>query len=79
MPKTCNQLDGIALRNLQADLFEDAIYCSVKHHASLFRRTDEMGHQDGDMVALMDIFAHANDNNGSNQAKQASGNLTPRD
>jgi hypothetical protein len=30
-------------------------------------------------MALMDIFAHTSDNNGFKQAKQASGNLTPRD
>ncbi len=31
------------------------------------------------IVAFMDIFAHTSDNNVSEQAKQASGNLTPRD
>jgi hypothetical protein len=38
-----------------------------------------MIHEDGNMVALMDIFAHTSDKNGFRQAKQASGNLTPRD
>jgi len=31
------------------------------------------------IVAFMNIFAHTSDNNVSKQAKQASGNLTPRD
>src|SRR5713101_3988791 len=52
---------------------------AVKHDTSIFRRTDQMIHQDGNIVALMDIFAHTSDDNGSRQAKQASGNLTPRD
>ena len=64
---------------VQTDLFEHRINTGVEHDAAIFCRTDQMLHQDGDMVALMDIFAHTSDNNGSKQAKQASGNLTPRD
>ena len=36
-----------------------------------------MIHQDGDIVALMDIFAHTSDNNFYKQAKQASASLLP--
>jgi hypothetical protein len=35
--------------------------------------------QDGDIVALMKICAHASNNNCFKQAQQASGKLTPRD
>ena len=71
--------NGVPFGNLQADLFEYGINTGVKHDAPIFGRTDQMVHQDGDVVALMDIFAHTSDNNGYKQAKQASGNLTPRD
>ena len=70
---------GIPFGNLHTDLFEHGIDTGVKHDASLFCRTDQMVHQDGDIVALMEIFAHTSDNNFFKQAKQASGNLTPRD
>ena len=69
----------LAFGNVQTDLFEHRINPGVKHDTSVFRRADQMIHEDGDVVALMDIFAHTSDNNGSKQAKQASGNLTPRD
>ena len=69
----------LAFGNVQTDLFEHRIHAGIKHHTAIFGRTDQMIHQDGDIVALMDIFAHTSDNNGSKQAKQASGNLTPRD
>jgi hypothetical protein len=65
--------------NLQTHLFQHGIHVGVKHDASILGRTDQMVHQDGDIVALMHIFAHTSDNNGYKQAKQASGNLTPRD
>jgi len=71
--------DGIAFGDVQTDLFEHRIDTGVKHDTSIFGWTDQMIHEDGDIVALMDIFAHTSDNNGFRQAKQASGNLTPRD
>jgi len=49
--------------DVQTDLFENRINTGVEHDAAIFRRTDQMIHQDGDMVALMDIFAHTSDNN----------------
>ena len=69
----------IPFGDVSTDLFEHRIDAGVKHNASIFGRTDSMGHQDRDIVTLMDIFAHTSDNNGYKQAKQASGNLTPRD
>jgi hypothetical protein len=60
-------------------LCEPRIAMGVKHDASRWRRTDQMRHPDGDMGALMAIVAHTSDHNCSKQAKQASGNLTPRD
>ena len=69
----------IAFGNGHTDLFEHRINTGVKHNTSIFGRTDQMVHQYGNIVALMDIFAHTSDNNFFKQAKQASGNLTPRD
>ena len=69
----------IAFGNVQTNFFEHCINTGVKHNTSIFGRTDQMVHQDGNIVALMDIFAHTSDNNFFKQAKQASGNLTPRD
>jgi hypothetical protein len=71
--------NGIPFGNLQTDLFEHGIDMPVKHDTSILGWTDQMVHQDRDIVTLMNIFAHTSDNNGSKQAKQASGNLTPRD
>ncbi len=71
--------NGIPFGNLQTDLFEHRIDTGVKHNTSIFCRTDQMIHQDGDIVALMNIFAPMSDDNFFKQAKQASGNLTPRD
>lgn len=70
---------GIALGALQTDLCEHRSTTGVKHHASILGRTDERVHEDRNIRALMAIFAHTSANNGCKQAKQAAGNLTPRD
>jgi len=72
-------LTHLAIGNVQTDCFKHPINTRVKHDTTILRRADQMIHEDGDIVALMDIFAHTSDNNCIKQAKQASGNLTPRD
>jgi hypothetical protein len=52
----------IAFGNVQTDLFKHRINTGVKHNTSIFGRTDQMVHQYGNIVALMDIFAHTSDN-----------------
>jgi hypothetical protein len=69
----------LPLGDLPTDLFEHRIDMDVTHDAALCGRTDQLVHQDGDMVARREIGAHTSDHNGSKHAKQASGNLTPRD
>jgi hypothetical protein len=58
-----NADNGIPFGNLPTDLFEHGIDIGVKHDASIFCRTDQMVHQDGDVVALMDIVTPTSDNN----------------
>jgi hypothetical protein len=65
--------------HVQPDLLEPRSDTRVTHDTSILRRTDPMRHQDGDIVARMDIFAHTSDHHCSKPAKQASGNLTLRD
>jgi hypothetical protein len=54
----------IAFGTISTNLFEYRINTGVKHDTAIFRRTDQMIHKDGDVVALMDIFAHTSDDNG---------------
>ena len=64
---------------VHTDRLAHRIDVGVKHDASIGRRTDQRSHQAGDLVALREIVAHPSGNNCCKPAKQASGNLTPRD
>ena len=70
---------GIPCGHLHTNPLEYCIDPGVKHNAAIFGRTHPRGHQDGDMVALMGIFAPTSDHHCFKQAKHAAGNLTPRD
>jgi len=75
----CQENHCLSCGDVHTDLFEHPINPGGEHDSAILCRTDQMRHQDGDMLALMDRFAPTSDNNGSKPAKQASGNLTPRD
>jgi hypothetical protein len=68
----------IALGDLQTDVFECRVDRLVKDDAAILGRTHEMGQQDGDIVALLLIFAHASDKTISQESEASFGESAPQ-
>jgi hypothetical protein len=68
----------VPFSDFQADFFESGINLLAKHDTPVFGWTHQMVDQHGDIVALMDIFAHESYGNIPEQSEASFGESDPQ-